>query len=259
MATTSSRNRGLTLSEKHLRRMGGLGLRYDFLRLLALRDVTPPFGSDFLVKALDTTNTFTIAATSTGTTWAVQAEAGGYLRGVTGASVATGSLQIQAPQKYWTPSGYGLFACSYKIDSISDVRIECGFADVLPAINTTLVNSLSTPTFNSAVQAAAYVYDATSGVSTVTSGLYTIGTSVAAAKALTTTFRPAASTPHLVVVEIDEGQARLWTGDSDEPLATAAAALTVTTGMLPFFMVKTASGSKTVDLDFFYAWSGRLG
>lgn len=261
MPTTVSRNRGMVLSEKKLREMGGLGLRYDFLRLLALRDVTPPFGSDFMIKALDTTNVWTIGASSTSTTWAKLAAAGGFLRGVTGTSIATGALQIQASDKYWTGTSYGLMACLFKVDDITDVRIECGFADVLPAVGTTVVNSLTSHTFNSVVQTASFVYDhVTSSASVTTTGLYTIGTSVAGSSVQTTTYRPSAATNYLVVVEIDEGNAFLYTGDYTEPLAVARSKISPGTGMFPYFAIKnTAGASKTVDLDFLYAWSGRLG
>ncbi len=247
------------LSNKFIRRNIDKGKRYDFLRMLARRDMMEPFGSDFAVKALDTTNQWTIAATSTSTTWAIRAEAGGWLRGVTGASVATGALQIQGPAKYWTGTSYCLFACLMKVDAITEVRIEQGFADVLPAVGTSMVSDITASVaFASTVQAAAYVYDHTG--STTTSGLYTVGTSVAAARVVTTTARPVAATPWLVVVEVNGTNVRVWAGDSDvPPLVATSGSLTAATGMLPFFMVKTSSGSKTVDLDMFWAYSGRLG
>lgn len=256
MAT--NRHTAFPLSEKQLRKMGGLGYRFDFLKMLAVRDTALQV-SDFDIKALDTTNQWTVAAGATATTWAVRAEAGGWIRGVLGTTAATSGLQISKPQKYWTPSAGAGVAILYRPSAITEIRLEMGFADALPAVNTNIVNSLTTPTFNTVASGAVFAFDHTG--STTTSGLYTIGTSgAAAAKVATTTRRPVAATPHFVAIEMVGTTAWLYCGDDDGITATAIAGVTAADGMIPFLSCKKSdTTASNVDIDMIATWSGRLG
>lgn len=239
------------LNDEMLKRWATRGYQFDYLK--AQPGVTRSFEFfDFNIKALDTTNTWTVGASSTATTWAVLAESGGWIRGVTGASLATGGLQLSLPQKYWTgTSGCG-FASLIRLSAVTEVRVEQGFADVLPAVATNLVN-LASAAFNSTVNAAVYLYDHTG--STTTSGLYTVGTSVAFASVATTTNRYASGVTLFVMVEVNGTTASVWAGPPGQPLASKTSALTAATGMIPFISCVTSSGSKNIDVDMFATWT----
>ena len=208
---------------------------------------------DFAVKAIDTTNQWTVGASSTATTWAVLAESGGWIRGVTGASLATGGLQLSVPTKYWTGTNGAGFASLIRLSAVTEVRVEQGFADVLPAVATTLVN-LASSSFNSTVNAAVYLYDHAG--STTTSGIYTVGTSVAFGSVATTTNRYASGVTLFVALEVDGTNVKLWIGPpGGGPLASRSTSVTPTTGMIPFISVVTSSGSKNLDLDALWTWT----
>ena len=49
----------------------------------------------------------------------IVAEAGGWIRGVTGASSGVSGLQISIPQKYWTGASYALMTCGYRLSDLS--------------------------------------------------------------------------------------------------------------------------------------------
>lgn len=207
---------------------------------------------DFNVKALDTTNVWTVGATSTATTWAVLAAAGGWLRGVTGASVATGALQLSIPQKYWNGTTGAGFASLIRVSDQTEVRIEQGFADVLPAVSTVAVN-LASSSLNSITTGAVYMYDHTG--STTTTALYTIGSSTAVANVATTTNRYASGTTLFVAMEIYGRAAKLWVGDVASPTVNVGTATTAADSWLPFVMVKTSSASKNCDIDTIWTWT----
>lgn len=241
------------LSLARLRKFTGKGPRYDYLASLASRSAS--FEKyDFNVKALDTTNLWTVTAHSTSTTWAVLAEPGGWIRGVTGASVATGAVQIQAPQKYWNGTKGAGMAALIRMSAVTNVRVEVGFADVLPAIGTTALN-LASNAFNSIAAGAVYLYDEGVGASAAMSGLYTIGSSVAYGAIATTTNRYASGVTLFVMMEISGTTVRLWSGDGDTPVAQATGAVTAADGLLPFIMAKTQSGSKNIDIDCIWTWT----
>ena len=210
---------------------------------------------DFNIKLLDTTNIWTIAATSQATTWAVLAEPGGWIRGVTGASVATGALQIQGPQKYWNGTKGAGMAALIRLSAVTNVRLEMGFADVLPSISTTALN-LASNSFNSVAAGAVYLYDEGLGASTAMAGLYTIGSSTAYAALATSgsaSFQSAATL--FVAMEIIGRTVKLWVGDGPNPTASVTTGVTAADGVLPFIMAKTQSGSKNVDIDAIWTWT----
>lgn len=251
------RRTGFGLAERVLRKFSGNGgsTRSDYLKLLALRDVTQSPVYDFLIKALDTTNFWTVASGATATTWAVLAAVGGYIRGVTGTTAATSGLQLSIPQKYWKGDNGAILHCLLKISAITEIRVEIGFVDALPAVNTTVVNSLVTPTFNTTVAGAVFVFDHTG--STTTMGLYAIGSDVAANKTAVTTPAPVADTLYPVTVVLQADKAFLYLGDADTP--TASADIQGGDGLLPVISVKGSNtSSKNVDVDVFHPFSGRL-
>lgn len=213
---------------------------------------------DFNIKALDTTNVWTVAAGSGATTWAVRAEAGGWIRGVGGTSSAVSGLQISIPQKYWTGTSGAGFAALIRLSDISECRLTCGFADALPSVNTRIVNSLTTPSFNTATAGAMYLYDHTG--TTTTSGLYTIGTSSTAARVATTTNRFVNATTLFVAVEVIGRTARAWVGNGNNPLASQTNAMTPTDGLIPFIEYQQSDGSTSnCDIDTIWTWTnGRV-
>lgn len=241
------------LIDGFLERFQPKGYRRDFLSARSSRSRS--FDThDFNIKAIDTTSTWTVAATSTATTWAVLAEPGGWIRGVTGASVATGALQIQAPQKYWNGTKGAGMAALIRLSAVTNIRVEMGFADVLPAIGTTALN-LASNSFNSVASGTVYLYDEGVGASAAMSGLYTIGTSTAYGAVATTTNRFQSAATLFVAMEIIGRNVNLWVGDGDAPLVRATNAVTAADGILPFIMAKTQSGSKNVDIDTIWTWT----
>lgn len=244
------------LARQQLKRIGGKSPLRDFLDYLAVRDVSLEV-FDFNIKALDTTNVWTVGAGATATTWAVRAEAGGWIRGVTGTTAATSGLQLSIPQKYWTGTSKAGMAILYRLSSVSEIRFEAGFVDALPSVNTTVVNNMSTPTFNTTASAALWMFDHTG--STTTSGLYTDGSGVGAQKAATTTNRPAAATSHFVAIQTDGQTAMMWAGDSPQPVASLTSALTAADGLIPVVSVKKSdTNSANVDIDAIILWSERV-
>lgn len=223
---------------------------------------------DFNIKALDTTNVWTVAAGGTATTWAVRAEAGGWIRGVTGTTTACAALQIYQPQKYWTGTAIAGAAFLWRSDVVQGLTIEMGFVDALPAINTTVINNATTPTFNTSVDVAMVLYqhsgNATAAPDRV--GLYAANSSAATTQKSVITIStlgdkpgPAAATEHFVAIEVNGTGVYAFLGDRVEPLQLSAA-VTAANGMVPFFAVKGSnSTSKNVDLDTVWTWSGRLG
>lgn len=237
------------------------GYHTDFLKLRAGRSRSFDV-YDFNVKALDTTNQWTVAAGAGATTWAVLAAAGGWIRGVTGTSSGVSGLQLSIPTKYWAPTNIAGMAVLYRLSSITEIRVEMGFADALPAVNTTVVNNTSTggATFNTATAGAMALYHH-SGTSTI-SGLYTIGTTASGAGVATAAAaRPQSSVEHFVVIECNGSGAAMWASDLSGPVAVSGStALTSTDGLIPFISIKGNDGtSKNVDIDAIFTWSGRLG
>ncbi len=245
------------LSDAFLNRFKTRGYEMDFLKARA--SMSRSFEHyDFNVKALDTTNVWTVGAGSGATTWAVRAEAGGWIRGTGGTSSAVSGLQLSIPQKYWTGTSGAGFAALIRLSDISECRLTCGFADALPSVNTKIINSMATPTYNTATAGAMYMYD--HQATTTTSGLYTIGTSSTAAKVVTTTNRFVNATTLFVAVEVNGTGAMLWLGNNSAPIAVQANAVTAADGLLPFIEYQQSDGtSSTCDIDALWHWTnGRV-
>lgn len=245
------------LTSRNLRKFLGKGPQFDYLSMMAERNFAID-KFDFNVKALDTTNQWTVAAGAGATTWAVRGEAGGWIRGTTGTTAATSGLQISIPTSYWTGTSKCFMAILLKLSDISEIRVETGFANALPSVNTVLVSSLGSAALNTATSAALAVYDHTG--TTTTTGLYTAGSSASAAAIATTTNRPVNNTPLFIAVDVSGTAVRLWVGDGDAPLAIAPAGITAADALLPVVSIKSSdTSSSTVDIDTVWVGSGRLG
>lgn len=245
------------LSDRFIQSFMQKGRQRDFLASRA--SVSRSFEHfDFNIKALDTTNQWTVAAGSGATTWAVRVEAGGWIRGTGGTSSAVSGLQLSIPQKYWTGTSGAGFAALIRLSDISECRLTCGFADALPSVNTRIINSMATPTFNTAAAGAMYMYD--HQATTTTSGLYTIGTTVTAARVATTTNRFVNATTLFVAIEVNGASARLWLGNGNGPIAAQSAAVLPADGLIPFIEYQQSDGnSSTCDIDTIWTWTnGRV-
>lgn len=232
------------------------GWELDFLKARASKSRSFEH-YDFNIKALDTTNVWSVAAGASATTWAVLAAAGGWIRGVSGATAATSGLQLSMPTSYWTGAANAGFAILYRLSVITETRVEMGFVNALPAVNTPIVNSLVTPTFNTAATGALWVYDNASAVTT--SGLYTIGSAAAAQKVATTTQRPVAATTHFAAIEVIGQTVTLWLGDVSAPMATLTLGVTAADALIPVFSHKKSdTTTSNVDIDTIWTWSGRI-
>jgi len=240
------------LSTKNLKRLAGGSPERDFLKMLASRNIALEKHDFNRSLTADVTNTWSVGASSTATTWAVLAEPGGWLRGVTGASVATGGLQLYGANKFWNGTRGAGIAALIRLSAVTEIRAEIGFADVAPAAATNLVN-LPSAAFNSAVSAAVYLYDHTG--STTTSGLYTIGTSNAYGAVATTTNRFSSAAVLFVALEINGTGVQLWLGDGARAITGAVSAFTAANGVVPFLGFTTSSGSKNVDIDTIWTWT----
>ena len=231
------------------------GWQMDFMKARASRSRSFECLDMNFPNSVALSSALTVGATSTGTTWAILAEPGGWVRGVTGASVATGAAALSISQKYWNGTKGAGMAALIRLSAVTNVRVEMGFADVLPAIGTSMINTAS-QSFVSAVSGAVYLYDEGVSASAAISGLYTIGTSNAYGVVATTgkaTFSSAATL--FVALEIIGTGVQLWVGEGSQPQAVAASAFTAADGVFPFLQVKTASGSKNVDVDTFWHWT----
>jgi hypothetical protein len=242
------------LQDRIIRKFTGKGPRYDFLATMASKDRS--FEKHDFTNSIagDVTNKWTVAASSTATTWAVLAEPGGWIRGVTGASVATAALQIYAPSKFWNGTRGAGFASLIRLSAETDIRLEQGFADVVPASATHAVNTASNA-FNSVTTGAVYLFDNGTSASATITGLYTIGTSTAFNAIATTTNRYASGVTLFVAMEIDGTEVRVWAGDGDTPVVSHVGAFAASESWVPFINVKGLGASKNVDIDCLWTWT----
>lgn len=229
----------------------------DFLALRCDRDYAVEKYDFNRSVAADITNTWTVAAGATATTWAMRAEAGGWIRGVSGTTAATSGLQMYIPTAFFTGTSTAGVAFLWRPSVITETRFEMGFVNALPAVNTAIVNSLATPTFNTTATAALFVFDHTG--STTTAGLYTDGSGVAAQKAAVTTNLPVAATTHFVAIEVVGQTVMLWLDNNPAPVATLTSAVTAADALLPAFSHKKSNTTTSnVDIDTIWTWSGRV-
>ena len=254
---------GFPLSRRELRKVFQFGPEYDFLDHYALRDVQH-FKDDFDGKALDTTNDYSVAAGATATTWAMLSGGeNGLLRGISGTTAATSGLQLSRPGVFKSAENIGIEV--YFVPSVvTETRFEIGFVNSLPAVNTTIVNSLTTPTLNTATDAALYVFDNAS--STNTSELVTVS-SVSSGQAnkqvCSPSQLPTAATFQHVRLECKGNNAFLWVNGklvAQQTGTGASSAINPATAVLPVFMSHKKSDTTTsnIDIDYVRVYSDRL-
>lgn len=257
------------LSVRNLDQRVGNARIKDFLYARADRDYAFERHDFNRSITADVTNTWTVANGGTATTWAARAEAGGWIRGITGTTTASAGLQMYQPTKYWTGTSVAGCAFLYKATVVEGLTIEMGFVDALPGINNTVINSdTAAPTFNTSVDVAMFLYrHATAATLAPNSvGLYAANSSAATTQRSLATVAtlgaapgPVAATEHFVAIELVGTTVLCWIGGLDEPLKLTSA-ITAANGVLPFFSVKgNNSTSKNVDIDTIWTWSGRLG
>lgn len=207
MARYETPEYGYPRSLPELRKFHQRGAEFDFMKL-DTKDYVHLF-EDFLQASAtaEIADKFTVAAGATATTWTTSAYAGGMVRGASGTTAATSGLQISTPA-IWYGDQYAGCEVRVRNSVITEQRLEIGFADALPSVNTLISSNLSTPTFNTAADVAIYLQD--HATATTTSGFYTDGTSITAAKTATTTNRFAADTWYTVRIQLMVNQARLW-------------------------------------------------
>lgn len=115
--------------------------------------------------------------------FAIQVLEDGVIRGTTGtAGDATASASIIGPKIYYGDRNPLLLA-RFKLDLVTECRCEIGWIDVVPtsATGASALNSLVTPSVNtSVVDTALYCFNHTG--TTTTSGFFTKGASLTAAK-----------------------------------------------------------------------------
>lgn len=203
---------GSPLSERELKRFTQRSAEYEFLRYMTTdrRHFFEDFGSpvaDGFVAATNIGHLIYTTPGATATGFVHLAHPDGVIRGVSGTTAATSGLKIATPVEYLGDLMCGM-ETRIRTSVITDTRIEVGFASTSPAISTKYVNSLSTPTFNTTANGAFYVYDHLTA--TTTSGLYTIGTSITAAKTATTTNRIVADTWQRVRLQVVTNHVYVW-------------------------------------------------
>lgn len=236
---------------------GSLSKEFQFLQQLARRNVFWKH-EDFDHLALDLTNNWTEAHGATTTTWAISVTPGsdGWIRGIAGTTAATSGLQLYTKETYLTSKRPG-FEMGFQSSVITEVRLEAGFVNALPSVNTKVTNSLATPSFNTTTQAAIWLYDDAS--STITAGKYTKGTAVTAAKDAFTSGLTAAT--YMVLRGECAGTGTLfsvWENGNQMSPAGVTALLTITTEMIWAFSQKTNDTTdKNIDIDYITLWKAR--
>lgn len=252
--TASPRN-GSPFSMAQLRRAQAKGPLTDFLRFQALADVVYQW-DDFYSKALDTTNMYTVAAGASATAFAISAAVeDGAIRGVSGATAATSGLQFSMPSTVLTGARNAGMEIRFRTSVVTETRLEMGFVDALPAVNTSLVNSLATPTFNTVAKGALYVFDNASAVDT--SGLYMIGSGVSASKVAVTAPLPAADVYTTVRLQLNGQYVRMWV-DGTLVAAPTAVGLTAADALkFVFSHKKSDTTTSNIDIDYLAVWKDR--
>ncbi|MGH8360891.1 MAG: hypothetical protein ACRESF_25675, partial [Pseudomonas sp.] len=252
---------GVPLSRRELRKKMSHNPFFEWLDNYNLRDVTF-FKDDFDNVALNTTNDWNVSVGAGATTWAVLAGGeNGLLRGVHGGTAATSGLQLSRPATLTGDRFCGM-ECYFQTSNVTAKRIEIGFVDVVTAVNTTIVNNLTTPTFNAGPgDAAVYVFDNTAATNTM--GLYCLNSDGAtAAKAAFTAQLPVISTFVHVRVEVKTDSAWLWVNGQQVASITgvgAAGAIEGGTKLLPIFNAKSGdTNTGNIDIDYVHVYADRV-
>ncbi len=246
---------GNQLSESELRKFLSHGPKFSYLRFMSVDCVH--FFDDFLVDTINLDN-YVVDAGATATAFAHSAASGGIIRGVHGTTAATSGLRLLTPAIWLGDNNCGM-EIRYRLSVITEQRLEIGFGNAIPAVNTSVVNSLTTPTFNTLANGVVYVYDNASAVTT--SGFYSDGTgaTAAAAKVATTTNRPVADTYQTVRIQTfgNNNMAGLWV---DGQLLVATSTVLHEGGTSNIFFVDAKRSDTTdcnLDIDYIRIWQQR--
>lgn len=246
---------GGPLTEKELRKFQQEGSKFNFLKFYSVGAVH--FFDDFLVDTINLDN-YALSTGATATAFAHSANRDGIIRGVHGTTAATSGLQLVTPVT-WSGDFYCGFEVRFRLSVITEQRLEIGFANALPAVNTNVGNNLSTPTFNTSANLLMYLYDETGG--TTTTGFYSDGTgaTAAAAKTATTTNRPVADTWQTVRIQTfgDTNKAALWV---DGNLLVDSGAVLHEGGTANLFFIAATRANTTdcnLDIDYIRIWQER--
>lgn len=245
---------GWPLSVRELRKGQENSPQFYFSRFQALHDVFF-FEDDFMYKALNTTNLYTANAGATATAFAAGTLEDGNIRGQTGTTAATSGLQVILPVAHFTGSrNYGC-EVRWQTSAVTNIRIECGFVDALPAVNTNIVNSLTTPSYNTTAKAALYVFDNASATNTL--GLYTIGSSgAAAAKQAFTSPVPTASQFTTLRIQANSTEVNLFVDGIF--VGYAPSGITAADSVeWCFSATKADTSNANIDIDYLMLWKDR--
>lgn len=170
------------------------------------------FHDDFLVDTINLDQYAVAGGAGAGRAdFAVNVQQGGVIRATTGtAGDATTTSSLIGPT-IWSGDLHAW--CEWKIKpvtAVTETKIEVGFTDVVPGSTATVVNSVATPTVNTAVVDAA-VYHYRHASTTTTDQLITIGTSITAAKTnMTAPTAVAAGTALVIRIQLVANHAYLW-------------------------------------------------
>ena len=253
------------LSDVRLRSGMGAAIMADFLQMNSF-DICK-WEDDFLSGVL-TSSVYTTAATGSGSAAAAavlapsaSANEWGNIRlttGTTNDGISAMSLPLQCKGDY-----NAVMAVRYRINAITDVKIEVGFRDSVANNTAGIVNALDTPSF-SASNGCCWVFDTDATVDTwAAEGVK--ATSAATGVTLATTAggaAPVADTYQTMVVALMEDNAYFDRYSADGRKQGATIMLTdCNTGsvnLAPAVFVQTRNTtSKNLDVDFFKMWQLR--
>ena len=260
---------GYPLSEKELRKFTGKhSALYDFLRFSARRDFVYR-EYDFLEKALDTTNLFSVAngGGASAASFAINLQAGGAIRATTGtANDDTASASLIMPLNWYGDTNCGM-QCRVRIaTNITAHKFDIGFVDGVPASNTSVINDIDTPTAYGA-DFAVLSADTTQTLTTPafltdgsTSGQDILKTNAAAVPNWTNGTTPIVNEYFWVRVQLIGNNAYCWVNGS-----LIAAHNTDTDGHIEggvavapwFYLAAKSATSKSMDVDLLQVWADR--
>jgi hypothetical protein len=252
---------GYPLSEAELRLKMGNNPLFEWLRFYSRDRIH--FFEDFLTTAAGTESTdlldqFTTATGATATVFTHAAHQSGIINGVSGTTAATSGLQLYTPA-IWSGDLYAGCEVRLRTSVITEQELSVGFASTLPAVNTNVINSLATPTFNTTANGAMYVQN--HATATTTSGLYTIGTAITAAKTATTTHRLVADTFSTIRIQLVVNQVFMWINGQLVVSHNTAGTNYIEGGTLASFFIsskRSDTTDSTVHVDYIRLWQARL-
>lgn len=255
MARSGHPGSGFPLSRRELAKFTQSGPMREFLDYYASRDLVVSF-DDFLG---DTINLDMYAVANGGgasaASFATNVQVNGVIRATSGtAGDDTASASLITPANWYGDLNASV-ECRWKLvgAAVTETKVEIGFVDVVPGSNKSVINSLVTPTVNTAVvDAALDTYRHAS--STTTNELATIGSSITAAK---TTFTPVNTVASAVYsttrIMIMTNFVKLWR-DGVEVASHSAAATDYIEGTNPVafwaYLAASNSTSKNLDIDY---------